>query len=99
MKDNKGQSVMEYVLLTSLIGIFCLVAIKQFGETVKTRIQKNEISYCKTCKNRMILESMLSLTYFFYFFFQMYSFMNSIEKKYFFFLKKKQQEVISFFYE
>ncbi len=40
MKSNKGQSVMEYVILTSLIGIFCLVAIKQFGETVKVRIQK-----------------------------------------------------------
>lgn len=50
MKCNKGQSVMEYVLLTSLIGIFCLVAIKQFGETVKTRIQKMKSHIVKHVK-------------------------------------------------
>jgi hypothetical protein len=35
---NQGQGVMEYIILTSLVGIFCLVAIKQFGETLQTRM-------------------------------------------------------------
>lgn len=35
---QKGQGVMEYLILTSLIGIFCLVAVKQFGDVIKTRI-------------------------------------------------------------
>lgn len=37
---KKGQGVMEYLILTSLIGIFCLVAVKQFGDVIKTRIVK-----------------------------------------------------------
>ena len=39
-KNQRGQSVLEYVILTSLIGIFCLIGIKQFGERLKTRIKK-----------------------------------------------------------
>jgi hypothetical protein len=39
-KNQKGQGVMEYIILTSLIGIFCLVAIKQFGETLQTRMEQ-----------------------------------------------------------
>ncbi len=39
LSDKNGQSVLEYVILTSLIGIFCLVGIKQFGERLKTRIR------------------------------------------------------------
>lgn len=37
--NQQGQGVMEYVILSSLIGIFCLVAVKQFGEVVEKRIQ------------------------------------------------------------
>lgn len=40
LRKEQGQSVMEYVILTSLIGIFCLVVIKQFGQRLKTRIQQ-----------------------------------------------------------
>ncbi len=40
IKEKKGQSVLEYIILTSLIGIFCLVGIKQFGERLKTRIKQ-----------------------------------------------------------
>ena len=40
LREEKGQSVLEYIILTSLIGIFCLVGIKQFGERLKTRIKK-----------------------------------------------------------
>jgi hypothetical protein len=38
LKNSNGQSVLEYVILTSLIGIFCLVGVKTFGERIKTRI-------------------------------------------------------------
>lgn len=37
-KKQQGQGVMEYLILSSLIGIFCLVAVKQYGEVIKTRI-------------------------------------------------------------
>ena len=45
IKNQKGQGVMEYVILSSLIGIFCLVAVKQFGSIVQKRItfMKEEI--------------------------------------------------------
>lgn len=37
-KNEKGQSVLEYIILTSLIGIFCLVGVKTFGQRLKDRI-------------------------------------------------------------
>ncbi len=40
IKNEKGQSMLEYVILTSLIGIFCLVGVKNFGDRVKTRIDQ-----------------------------------------------------------
>lgn len=30
---------MEYIILTSLIGIFCLVAVKQFGNVLQSRLE------------------------------------------------------------
>ncbi|MBT3236367.1 MAG: hypothetical protein HN353_10490 [Bdellovibrionales bacterium] len=43
---SNGQGVMEYMILTSLIGIFCLMAVKQFGQEVKYQINhiKRELS-------------------------------------------------------
>lgn len=38
-KNQKGQGVMEYIILTSLIGIFCLVAVKQFGSVLQNRLE------------------------------------------------------------
>jgi hypothetical protein len=38
--NQSGQGVMEYLILSSLVGVFCLIAVKQFGEVVKTRIEK-----------------------------------------------------------
>jgi len=38
IKNQIGQGIMEYVILTSLIGIISLVAVKSFGEVVKKRI-------------------------------------------------------------
>ncbi|MBT7611113.1 MAG: hypothetical protein HN576_15235 [Bacteriovoracaceae bacterium] len=38
LKNQKGQGVLEYVIIASLVGIFCLVAVKQFGLVVQKRI-------------------------------------------------------------
>ena len=38
MKKNAGQGALEYIIICSLVGIFCLVAVKNFGERLKTRI-------------------------------------------------------------
>lgn len=43
-KNQKGQGVMEYVILTGLIGIFCLAAVRNFGDALNSRI-KNMKSY------------------------------------------------------
>ncbi len=37
-KNQKGQGIMEYVIISSLVGICCLVAVKQFGKVVQERI-------------------------------------------------------------
>lgn len=37
-QNEKGQGVLEYVIIASLVGIFCLVAVKQFGTVVQKRI-------------------------------------------------------------
>jgi Flp pilus assembly pilin Flp len=38
VKNSRGQGVMEYIIISSLIGIACLVAVQKFGGTVKDRI-------------------------------------------------------------
>ena len=38
LKSKQGQGVLEYIILASLIGVFCLVAVKQFGEVIQMRI-------------------------------------------------------------
>ncbi|OUR96530.1 hypothetical protein A9Q84_09275 [Halobacteriovorax marinus] len=40
LKKQNGQGVMEYVIISSLVGIFCLVAMKQFGASVHKRVEK-----------------------------------------------------------
>ncbi len=37
--NEKGQSILEYIIITSLIGVFSLMTMKQFGEVLKTRIE------------------------------------------------------------
>lgn len=39
LKNQNGQGIMEYVIISSLIGICCLVAVKSFGEVVQNRIE------------------------------------------------------------
>lgn len=45
LKNQQGQGIMEYIILSSLIGIFCLVTMKQFGGVLRERIEhmKQEI--------------------------------------------------------
>lgn len=40
LKNQKGQGVMEYIILTGLIGIFCLAAVKKFGKSLETRMNQ-----------------------------------------------------------
>lgn len=39
LKNQKGQGIMEYVIISSLVGICCLVAVKEFGNVVKKRVE------------------------------------------------------------
>lgn len=39
IKNQKGQGIMEYVIISSLIGVICLVAVKDFGGVIKKRIE------------------------------------------------------------
>jgi Flp pilus assembly pilin Flp len=56
IKNEKGQGIMEYVIISSLIGICCLVAVRQFGEVVQKRVENmksqvvNEIQIKNTKK-------------------------------------------------
>lgn len=51
-KNQKGQGVMEYIILTGLIGIFCLAAVKKFGKSLNTRM--NQID--KKIKNELVIQ-------------------------------------------
>lgn len=39
IKSQRGQGIMEYIIIASLVGICCLIAVKEFGQVVQTRIQ------------------------------------------------------------
>ena len=39
IKNQKGQGIMEYVIISSLIGVICLVAVKDFGGVIKKRVE------------------------------------------------------------
>jgi hypothetical protein len=39
VKNQKGQGIMEYVIISSLVGICCLVAVKEFGSVIQKRIE------------------------------------------------------------
>lgn len=53
IKNERGQGIMEYVIISSLVGICCLMAVKQFGEVIQKRIEnmKSHISNEVTLKN------------------------------------------------
>ncbi len=37
--NQKGQGIMEYIIISSLVGICCLVAVKEFGGVIQKRIE------------------------------------------------------------
>ncbi len=39
IRNQKGQGIMEYVIISSLIGICCLAGMKSFGEVIQKRIE------------------------------------------------------------
>ena len=50
LTDQKGQGVMEYVIISSLVGIVCIVAVKGFGDVVKKRIENMQHSIVENLK-------------------------------------------------
>jgi Flp pilus assembly pilin Flp len=38
-KKNSGQTVMEYVLLTGLIGVMSIIAIRNFGDQMEKKFE------------------------------------------------------------
>jgi len=54
LKNQKGQGVMEYVIISSLVGIVCIVAVKGLGSEIKTRIgwMRNSITENITDQSR-----------------------------------------------
>lgn len=42
VNNQKGQGIMEYVIISSLIGIICLATVKSFGDVIKVRIERME---------------------------------------------------------
>lgn len=49
-KNEKGQGILEYIILSGLIGIICLVAVKSVGKTIKTRINQMNQKIVKEIK-------------------------------------------------
>ncbi len=39
LKNQKGQGVMEYMIITSLVGIICITAVKTLGSRVQKRLE------------------------------------------------------------
>lgn len=50
IKNQKGQGIMEYVIISSLIGICCLVAVKQFGGVIRERVDEMKERVTKEIK-------------------------------------------------
>ena len=51
LKNQKGQGVMEYVIISSLVGIVCITAVKGFGDVIKERVEDMKLSIVKNIKN------------------------------------------------
>jgi len=54
LKNQKGQGVMEYVIISSLVGIVCIVSVKTFGKVIKERIDDMQASITYNIKNTNI---------------------------------------------
>ena len=51
VKNQKGQGVMEYVIISSLVGIVCITAVKGFGKVIKERVEDMRASVVDNIKN------------------------------------------------
>lgn len=51
-KNQKGQGVMEYVIISSLVGIVCISAVKGFGGVIKERVEDMKQSIVNNIKNQ-----------------------------------------------
>jgi Flp pilus assembly pilin Flp len=47
LRNQKGQGVMEYVIISSLVGIVCIATVKGFGQVVQERIKNMKSSIVK----------------------------------------------------
>lgn len=50
MRNQKGQGIMEYVIISSLIGICCLGMVTKFGVVIKERIEEMKERVVKEIK-------------------------------------------------
>ncbi len=50
LKNQKGQGIMEYIILGTLVGIFCLATVGEFGKTLKNRVEFMKKSIVKHIK-------------------------------------------------
>jgi Flp pilus assembly pilin Flp len=50
LRNQKGQGVMEYVIISSLVGIVCITAVKGFGGVIKTRVESMKSSIVDNIK-------------------------------------------------
>lgn len=50
IKNQKGQGIMEYVIISSLIGIVCLTMVSQFGKVIQERIAEMKERVTKEIK-------------------------------------------------
>ena len=48
LKNQTGQSIMEYVILTGLIGLLAMAVVKQFGTTLKNKVEQSTKSINRT---------------------------------------------------
>jgi Flp pilus assembly pilin Flp len=51
-KNQKGQGVMEYVIISSLVGIVCITAVKGFGKVIEERVNDMKESITQNIKNK-----------------------------------------------
>ncbi len=50
ISNQKGQGIMEYIILATLIGIFCLVTVSQFGKVLQKRVEYMKTMIVKNIK-------------------------------------------------
>lgn len=51
IRNSKGQGVMEYMIVTSLIGIACLGVVNELGTFIKKKIKKSRTEINRVINN------------------------------------------------